>query len=72
MICLRHMEEKFGGLTVRKKGHACTQCGVHTNHLANMDGPNVCHCKPRQRYTGPEDKFIVESEPVNPYAGHRV
>jgi hypothetical protein len=41
MIRLWHMEEKFGGLTVRKKGCACTQHGVPTNQLANMDGPNV-------------------------------
>jgi hypothetical protein len=41
VICLRHMEEKFGGLTMQKKGCAHTQHGVPTNHLANMDGPNI-------------------------------
>jgi hypothetical protein len=30
-IRLRHMEEKFGGLTVPKKGRVCTQHGVPTN-----------------------------------------
>jgi hypothetical protein len=43
MICLRHMEERFGGLTVPKKGHARTQHRVHTDHLVDMDGPNI-HC----------------------------
>jgi hypothetical protein len=49
-ICLRHMEEKFGGLTVRKKGHAHTQHGVLTNHLADMDGLNVRRHQQRPRY----------------------
>ena len=30
-IRLQHMEEKFGGLIVPKKGHARTQHGVPTN-----------------------------------------
>jgi hypothetical protein len=59
-ICLRHMEERFGGLTVPKKGRVCTQHGVPTNHLADMDGPNIHRCQPRLWYTGAEDKFIVE------------
>jgi hypothetical protein len=58
-IRLRYMEEKFGGLTVRKKGHACTQHGVPTDHLANMDGPNICCRQPRPWYTGAEDKLIA-------------
>jgi hypothetical protein len=58
-IRLRHIEEKFGGLTVRKKGRVCTQHGVSTDHLVDMDGPNI-HCRqPRQWYTGAEDKLIV-------------
>jgi hypothetical protein len=61
-ICFRHMEEKFGGLTVPKKGRARTQHGVPTNQLADMDGPNVrCH-QPRPRYAGAEDKLIAETQ----------
>jgi hypothetical protein len=60
-ICLRHMEEKFGGLTVPKKGRACTQHGVLTNQLADMDGPNVHRRQPRPRYAGAEDKLIAET-----------
>jgi hypothetical protein len=60
-IRLQHMEEKFGGLTVPKKGHACTQLGVPTNQLADMDGPNVCRRQPRSRYAGAEDKLIAET-----------
>ena len=59
-ICLQHMEERFGGLTVPKKGHARTQHGVPTDHLADMDGPNIRCCQPRPWYTGAGDKFIVE------------
>ena len=58
-ICLRHMEEKFGGLTVRKKGRARTQHGVPNDHLANMDGPNICRRQPRPWYTEAEDKLIA-------------
>jgi hypothetical protein len=46
-ICLQHMEERFGGLTVRKKGHARTQHRIHINHLADMDGLNVHLRQPR-------------------------
>jgi hypothetical protein len=60
-ICLRHMEEKFGGLTVRKKGHACTQHEVLTNQLADMDGPNVRHRQPRHCYAEAEDKLIAKT-----------
>jgi hypothetical protein len=59
-ICLRHMEKRFGGLTVPKKGCARTQHGVPTNHLANMNGPNICRRQPRPWYVGVEDKFIAE------------
>ena len=59
-IRLRHMEEKFGGLTVPKKGHVRTQYGVLTNQLANMDGLNVRHHQPRPCYAGVEDKLIAE------------
>jgi hypothetical protein len=59
-ICLRHMEERFGGLTVPKKGRARTQHGVLTNHLADMDSPNIRRCQPRPWYTGAGDKFIAE------------
>jgi hypothetical protein len=44
MICLRHIKERFGDLTMPKKGHAPTQHGVPTDHLADMDGPNICRC----------------------------
>jgi hypothetical protein len=60
-ICLRHMEEKFGGLTVPKKGHARTQHGIPTNQLADMDDPNIRRRQPRLRYAGAEDKFITET-----------
>jgi hypothetical protein len=61
MIRLRHMEEKFGGLTVPKKGHARTQHKVPTNQLADMDGPNVHRRQPRPRYAGTKDKLIAET-----------
>ena len=54
------MEERFGGLTVPKKGRACTQHRVPTDHLADMDGLNIRHRQPRSWYTGMEDKFIAE------------
>ena len=57
-ICLRHMKERFGGQTVPKKGRECTQHGVPTDHLADMDGPNIRCRQPRSWYTGAEDKFI--------------
>ena len=47
VIRLQHMEEKFSGQTVRKKGRARTQHGVPTNHLADMDGLNICRRQPR-------------------------
>ena len=59
-ICLWHMEERFGGLTVSKKGRACTQHGVPTDHLADMDGPNIRRRQPKPWYMGAGDKFIVE------------
>jgi hypothetical protein len=59
-IRLQHMEEKFGGLTVRKKGHVRTQHRIPTDHLADMDGLNVRHHQPRLQYAGAEDKFIGE------------
>jgi hypothetical protein len=71
-IRLWHMEERFGGLTLQKKGRARTQHKVLTDYLADMDGLNVCRPQPRPRYAGAEDKFIIESEPINPYTGHRV
>jgi hypothetical protein len=55
------MEEKFGGLTVPKKGRARTQHGIPTNQLANMDSPNIRRCQPRPRYAGPEDKLIAKT-----------
>jgi hypothetical protein len=58
-ICLRHMEEKFGGLTVSNKGHERNQHGVPTNQLADMEGLNVCRRQPRPRYAGAEDKLIA-------------
>jgi G3E family GTPase len=61
-IHLRHMEEKFGGLTVPKKGRARTQHRLPTNQLTNMDGPNVCRRQPRPRYAGAEDKLIAETQ----------
>jgi hypothetical protein len=45
---LRHMEKKFGGLTVPKKGRARIQHGVLTNQLADMDCLNVRHHQLRQ------------------------
>jgi hypothetical protein len=59
-ICLRHMEERSGGLTVPKKGCARTQHEVPTNHLADMNGPNIRHRQPRPWYMGAKDKFIAE------------
>jgi hypothetical protein len=60
-IRLRHMEEKFGGLTVPKKRCARTQHGVPANQLADMDGPNIRRRQPRLRYVGAEDKLITET-----------
>jgi hypothetical protein len=60
VIRLWHMEEKFDGLTVTKKGHTCTQHGVPIDHLANMDGPNILRRQPRPWYTRVEDKLIAE------------
>jgi hypothetical protein len=60
-IHLRHMEERFGSLTVWKKGRVCTQHEVPTDHLADMDGPNICRCQPRPWYVGAENKFITET-----------
>jgi transposase len=58
-IRLRHMEEKFGGLIMRKKGRVRTQHGVPTDHLADMDGSNICRRQPRSWYTGAKDKLIA-------------
>jgi hypothetical protein len=60
VICLRHMEERFGGLTVPKKGRVHTQHGVPTDHLTDMDGPNIHRRQSRSWYTGAGDKFIAE------------
>jgi hypothetical protein len=60
-IRLWHMKEKFGGLTVPKKGCARTQHEALTNQLADMDGPNVRRHQPRPRYAGAEDKLIAET-----------
>jgi ribosomal protein S15P/S13E len=54
------MEERFGGLTMPKKGCARTQHSVPINHLADMDGSNICRRQPRLWYTGAGDKFIAE------------
>jgi hypothetical protein len=59
-ICLRHMEERFDGLTVPKKGCVRTQHGIPADHLADMDGPNIRRRQPRPWYTGAKDKFIAE------------
>jgi hypothetical protein len=58
-ICLRHMEEKFGGLTVRKTGRARTQHRVPTDYLVDMDGLNIRRRQPRPWYKGVEDKLII-------------
>jgi hypothetical protein len=58
-IRLRHMKEKFGGLTIQKKGCAHTQHRIPTNHLADMDGPNIRCRQPRLWYMGVEDKLII-------------
>ena len=59
-IRLWHVEEKFSGLTVPKKGRAHTQHGVPTDHLADIDGPNIHRHKLRSWYTGVGDKFIAK------------
>jgi hypothetical protein len=59
-ICLWHMEERFGGLTMPKKGCAHTQIGVRTDHLVDIDGPNIRRHQPRPWYMWAEDKFIAE------------
>jgi hypothetical protein len=46
MIYLRHMEERFGSVAMQKREHERTQHGVLTDHLANMDGLNVCRRQP--------------------------
>jgi hypothetical protein len=45
------------------KEGACTstQHGVPTDHLADIDGPNVRHHQPRLWYAGAKNKFIAES-----------
>ena len=40
-ICLQHIEERFGGLTMGKKERARTQHGVPTDHLANMNDLSI-------------------------------
>jgi hypothetical protein len=60
-IRLRHMEEKFGGLTMPKKGRVCTQHRLPTNQLIDIDGPNVRRRQPRPHYAGAEDKLIAET-----------
>jgi hypothetical protein len=59
-ICLRHMDERFGGLTAPKKGHTRTQHTVPTDYLADMDGPNIRRRQLRSWYIGAKDKFIAE------------
>jgi hypothetical protein len=60
-ICLQRMEEKFGSLTVPKKGCAHTQHGVPTNQLTDTDSPNIRRCQPRPRDVGAEDKLISKT-----------
>jgi hypothetical protein len=55
------MEERFGSLIVRNEGRACTQHGVPTDHLADMDGLNICRCQPKLWYAGAKNKFIAET-----------
>jgi hypothetical protein len=62
VIRLRYKEEKFGGLTMPKKGRARTQHEVPTNQLADMDGLTVRRCQPRPRYAGAKDKLIAETQ----------
>jgi hypothetical protein len=58
-IHLQHMEEKFSGLTMQKKGRALTEHEAPTDHLADMDGLNIhCH-QPRLWYTRAEDKLTA-------------
>jgi hypothetical protein len=45
---------------VWKKRRVRTQHGVPTDHLADMDGPNIHRRQPRPWYTGAEDKLIAE------------
>ena len=54
------MEERFGGLTVWKKGCARTQHVVPTDHLADMNGLNIRRRQPRLWYMRAEDKFIAK------------
>jgi hypothetical protein len=61
VIRLRHIEEKFGGLTMQKKGRARTQHEVSTDHLADMDDLNICCCQPRPWYMGAKDKLIAKN-----------
>jgi hypothetical protein len=51
-ICLWHMDERFGSVTVPKKGRVRTQHRVLIDHLAKMDGPNIRCYQPRPWYTG--------------------
>jgi hypothetical protein len=46
-IRLQNMKERFGGLTMQRKGRASTQHEVPIDHLADMDGSNVRHRQPR-------------------------
>ena len=59
-IRLWHMEERFSGLTMQKKGHAHTQHGVPTDHLADMDRLNVHRCQPRPWFAEEEGKSIAK------------
>jgi hypothetical protein len=59
VICLQHMEEQLEAI----RDHVETL----TTRFSNIGGNNVCHCQPRPQHAGAEDKFIVESEPVNPF-----
>ena len=64
VICLQHMEEQLKAMR--------DQVEALTTRLSNMGSNNVRRRQPRPQYAGAEDKFIVESEPVNPFVEHRV
>jgi hypothetical protein len=70
MIHLWHMEESFGGVAMQKRERERIQHKVPTNHLADMDGSSVRRCQPRLQYAKARDKYIIESEPINPLVGH--
>jgi hypothetical protein len=63
-IHFQHMEEQLEAMR--------DQVEALTTQLSNMGGHNRRRRQPRPRYLGVEDKFIIESELVNPYVGHGV